>query len=48
MSTAISVIIPWYQGQRYLPGLLSMMERNAEILLDKAGKEMEVLLVVYG
>ena len=45
MSVAISVIIPWYQGQRYLPGLLSMMERNAEILLDKAGKEMEVLLV---
>ena len=31
MSVAISVIIPWYQGQRYLPGLLSMMERNAAI-----------------
>ena len=45
MSITISVIIPWYQGQRYLSGLLSMMERNAEILLDKAGKEMEVLLV---
>ena len=45
MSVAISVIIPWYQGQRYLPGLLSMMERNAEILRDEAGKEMEVLLV---
>ena len=45
MSVAISVIIPWYQGQRYLPGLLSMMERNAAILRDEAGKEMEVLLV---
>ena len=45
MSVAISVIIPWYQGQRYLPGLLSMMERNAEILRGEAGKEMEVLLV---
>ena len=45
MSVAISVIIPWYQGQRYLPGLLSMMERNAEILRDESGKEMEVLLV---
>ena len=45
MSVAISVIIPWYQGQRYLSGLLSMMERNAEILRDEAGKEMEVLLV---
>lgn len=45
MSVAISVIIPWYQGQRYLPGLLSMMERNAEILREEAGKEMEVLLV---
>lgn len=45
MSVAISVIIPWYQGQRYLPGMLSMMERNAEILRDEAGIEMEVLLV---
>lgn len=45
MSITISVIIPWYQGQRYLSGLLSMMERNAEILRDEAGKEMEVLLV---
>ena len=45
MSVAISVIIPWYQGQRYLPGLLSMMERNAAILRDESGKEMEVLLV---
>ena len=45
MSVAISVIIPWYQGQRFLPGLLSMMERNAEILLDEAGKKLEVLLV---
>ncbi len=45
MSITISVIIPWYQGQRYLSGLLSMMERNAEILRYEAGKEMEVLLV---
>ncbi len=45
MSVAISVVIPWYQGQRYLPDLLSMMERNAEILMDEAGKELEVLLV---
>ena len=45
MSVAISVVIPWYQGQRYLSGLLSMMERNAEILRYEAGKEMEVLLV---
>ncbi len=45
MSTAISVIIPYYQGQKYLPDLLSMMERNAEILRKEAGKETEVLLV---
>ena len=45
MSTAISVIIPYYQGQRYLPELLSMMERNAEIFRNETGKEIEVLLV---
>ena len=45
MSADISVIIPYYQGQRYLPELLSMMERNAKILRDEAGKETEVLLV---
>ena len=45
MNADISVIIPYYQGQRYLPELLSMMERNAKILRDEAGKETEVLLV---
>ena len=45
MSTAVSVIIPYYQGERYLPDLLSMMERNAKILRSEAGREMEVLLV---
>ena len=45
MSTDISVIIPYYQGKRYLPELLSMMERNARILRDEADKETEVLLV---
>ena len=35
MSADISVIIPYYQGQRYLPELLSMMERNAKILRDE-------------
>ena len=45
MSVAISVVIPWYQGQRYLSGLLSMMGRNSEILRDETGKELEVLLV---
>ena len=45
MSADISVIIPYYQGQKYLPDLLSMMERNAGILRAEAGKETEVLLV---
>ena len=45
MSVAISVVIPGYQGQRYLSGLLSMMGRNSEILRDETGKELEVLLV---
>ncbi len=45
MSVAISVIIPYYQGERYLPDLFSMMERNAKILRTEAGREMEVLLV---
>ena len=45
MSAAVSVIIPYYQGRRYLPDLLSMMERNAEILRDETGQETEVLLV---
>ncbi len=45
MSAAVSVIIPYYQGQRYLPDLLTMMERNAGILQDETGKETEVLLV---
>ena len=45
MSVAVSVIIPYYQGERYLPDLLSMMERNAKILRAEAGREMEVLLV---
>ena len=45
MSTAISVIIPYYQGKRYLPDLCSMMERNAEIFRKETGKEIEVLLV---
>ena len=45
MSAEISVIIPYYQGQRYLPDLLAMMERNAESFRDETGKEMEVLLV---
>ena len=43
MSVAISVVIPWYQGQRYLSGLLSMMGRNSEILRDETGKGLEVL-----
>ena len=45
MSADISVIIPYYQGQKYLPDLLSMMERNARILRTEAGRELEVLLV---
>ena len=45
MSAEISVIIPYYQGQRYLPDLLAMMERNAGILQNETGKETEVLLV---
>jgi len=45
MSADISVIIPYYQGQKYLQDLLSMMERNAGILRAEAGKETEVLLV---
>lgn len=45
MSADISVIIPYYQGQKYLPDLLSMIERNAGILRAEAGKETEVLLV---
>ena len=45
MSIAISVIIPYYQGKRYLPDLRSMMERNAEIFRKETGKEIEVLLV---
>ena len=45
MSAEISVIIPYYQGQRYLPDLLAMMERNSRILQDETGKETEVLLV---
>ena len=45
MSTAISVIIPYYQGKRYLSDLLSMMERNARILRAETGRELEVLLV---
>ena len=45
MSIAISVIIPYYQGKRYLPDLHAMMERNAEIFRKETGKEIEVLLV---
>ncbi len=45
MSADISVIIPYYQGKRYLPDLLSMMEWNAKILRDEADKETEVLMV---
>ena len=45
MSADISVIIPYYQGQKYLQDLLSMMERNAGILRAEAGRELEVLLV---
>lgn len=41
----ISVIIPYYQGSRYLPQLYGMMERNARTLYRETGTELEVLLV---
>ena len=45
MKTAVSVIIPYYHGSRYLPGLLKMMQLNAESLQKELGFDLEVLLV---
>lgn len=45
MKTRISVIIPYYQGKRYLPQLMQMMEKNARLLREQEDAELEVLLV---
>ena len=45
MKPAVSVIIPYYHGNRFLPGLLEMMRSNAENLRNETGSGLEVLII---
>ena len=45
MSTVVSVVIPYYHGDRFVPRLLHMMEENADLLIKNGENELEVLFV---
>ena len=45
MKTAVSVIIPYYFGQAFVPQLLQMMDNNAERLYQETSEKIEVLFV---
>lgn len=45
MKPAVSVVIPYYHGKRFLPGLLKMMCSNSENLRNETGCELEVLII---
>ena len=48
MKLAVSVVIPYYHGKRFLPGLLKMMCSNSENLRNETGCELEVLIINDG
>ena len=45
MKTVVSVVIPYYHGSRFIPQILQMMSRNAEVMRQGCQAEMEVLIV---